>query len=231
MKRLVIRLIIAAALLAAGQALRRASLIETRLADSQQQLTTATASVTPASFDDLEASLDLATRIPVVGDAMLRDVRHQRALAAYWNGDFASVATPRPATTAEAEDEVDDPSLLFLEANAAFRNTVATRRDRASLLRGLDDALKLYGDVLKADASHAGAAYNYEFVGRLRTAIGRGQRTDNLSPEGPPQMHGEEGNPPEGTKPPEFNVIVPMRPDERQEQFEAGEGGVTRRRG
>ena len=44
-------------------------------------------------------------------------------------------------------------------------------------------------------------------------------------------MHGEEGDPPQGTKPPDFNVIVPMRPDERQDQFDAGVGGVTRRKG
>jgi hypothetical protein len=232
MKTLVVRLIIAALLLAGGEAFRRAALIETRLADSQQRLTIATASVTPASVDDVEASLGAAAQIPVIGDALRRDVRRQRALAAYWNADYASVAARAAASAGEETgDEPDDPTLRFLEANAAFRNTLRTRRDRAGVLRGLDDALKLYGDVLRADPSHTGAAYNYEFVGRLRTAIGRGQRTDNLAPEGPPQMHGEEGNPPEGTKPPEFNVIVPMRPEERQEQFEAGEGGVTRRRG
>src|SRR5687767_12350682 len=108
MKKLIVRIIVAAVLLAAGEAFRRASLIETRLADSQQQLTTATASVTPASFDEVEASLALATRIPVVGDAMRRDVRHQRALAAYWNGDYASVARPPAPAGTDADDEPDD---------------------------------------------------------------------------------------------------------------------------
>lgn len=232
MKKLVVRIVIALVLLAAGEAFRRASLIEDRLADGQQRLTTQTASVTPASYADLEETLAFAARIPVVGEALRADLREQRALAAYWNGDYASVVT-RPAAPAAAEDEEEpqDPDLMFLAANASFRNTLQVRRDRAGLLRGLDEALRLYADVLKAQPGHAGAAYNYEYVGRLRTAIGRGQRTDQMAPDGPPQMHGEEGDPPQGTKPPDFNVIVPMRPDERQEQFEAGEGGVTRRRG
>ena len=231
MRKLITRLIIAAVLLAAAEAFRRASLIEEHLADSQQRLTTLTASVTPASYDEVENELALAARIPVVGDALLDDVRHQRALAAYWNGDYATVTAPAAPTAPNAEPEDPDPSLMFIQANATFRGALQTRSERAAILRGLDESLKLYGDVLKADAGHVGAAYNYEFVGRLRTAIGRGQRTDQLSPDGPPNMHGEEGTPPDGTKPPEFNVIVPMRPDERQEQFDAGVGGVTRRRG
>jgi hypothetical protein len=43
-------------------------------------------------------------------------------------------------------------------------------------------------------------------------------------------MQGGEGAPPPDTAPAEFNVIVPMSPDERGE-FEAGAGSVQRRVG
>jgi len=233
MRKMITRVIIAAVLLAAGDAFRRAATIEDRIAATQEQLTTQTSTVTPAAYDAIEGQLALAGRIPLVGEPLLRDVRRQRALAAYWNGDYATVAAAagRANASTDATPGDEDPALLFVAANAAFRDTIKPGRARADLLRLLDESLQQYGEVLKADPDHGGAAYNYEFVGRLRTALARGQRTDQLVPEGQPNMHGEEGEPPQGTKPPEFNVIVPMRPDERQEQFDAGVGGVTRRRG
>ena len=227
MRRMIVRIVVAAVLLAAAEAFRRAAAIEDRLAGTQEQLTTLAATVTPASYDEIEDELALAARIPVIGEPLIEEVREQRARAAYWNGDYATVAT----TAGAPEEENRNPDLMFLAANASYRTTIQSGAPRAVLLRNLDEALKGYSDVLKADPDHAGAAYNYEFVGRLRTALARGQQTTNLAEDAKPNMHGEEGDPPEGTKPPEFNVIVPMRPDERQEQFDAGVGGVTRRRG
>ena len=235
MRKMVVRLVIAALLLAAGEAFRRAAAVEDRLAATQEQLNTVPTSVTPAAYDAVADEIAVAARVPFVGAPMLRDLRRQRALAAYWNGDYTTVSTVAASAntqepTADAPED-GDPELLFVAANASFRDTIQPGRARADLLKGLDDSLRRYGDVLKAEPDHDGAAYNYEFVGRLRTALARGQRADQLMPEAKPNMHGEEGDPPEGTKPPDFNVIVPMRPDERQEQFDAGVGGVTRRRG
>jgi hypothetical protein len=227
MRKMLVRLLIAASLLLAGEAFRRAAAIENSLAATQEQLTMLPASVTPASYDAIEADLALAAQLPIVGEPLLNDVRMQRARAAYWNGDYAAVR--EAAATADEENRSAD--LMFLAANARYRDAVRAGSPRATLLRNLDEVLKGYGDVLKADAAHAAAAYNYEFVSRLRTALARGQQSINISDDARPNMQGEEGEPPKGTKPPEFNVIVPMRPDERQEQFDAGVGGVTRRRG
>jgi hypothetical protein len=227
MRKMLVRALIAIVLLAAGEAFRRAAAIEDRLAGTQERLTTLTATVTSASYTDVENELALAARIPVIGPPLLADVRVQRARAAYWNGDYATVT----AAAAAPDEEDRNPELMFLAANASYRNSIRSAAPRAVLLRNLDEALKGYGDVLKADPARTGAAYNYEFVARLRTAIGRGQQTAKIAEEAQPNMHGEEGEPPQGTKPPEFNVIVPMRPDERQEQFDAGVGGVAKRRG
>jgi len=226
-KKMVARIIVAAVILAAGEAIRRAATIEDRLADTQEQLTTQTATVTPAMYDELEGALAVAGRIPLVGGSLLEDVREQRAVAAYWNGDYPVVTASAPAS----DDEAGDPDLMFLAANASYRTTIQSRAERPALLRGLDEALKRYGDVLDAEPGHGGAAYNYEFVARLRTALARGRQGETIANEAKPNMRGEEGDPPQGTKPPDFNVIVPMRPDERQEQFDAGVGGVTRRKG
>jgi hypothetical protein len=226
-RKMAIRLIVAAALLAAGEAVRRAATVEDRLADTQERLTTQTATVTPAAYDEVEDALAFAGRIPLLGASLRDDVREQRAAAPYWNGDYATVTAGAPAS----DEEAGNPNLMFLAANASYRTTIQSRADRAALLRSLDEALKRYSDVLDAEPDHGGAAYNYEFVARLRTALARGRQSEALATAEKPNMHGEEGDPPQGTKPPEFNVIVPMRPDERQEQFDAGVGGVTRRKG
>jgi hypothetical protein len=227
-KQMLTRLILAAVLVGAADVARRAAIAEERLADAQEELTIQPDAVTSATFDEVENELAFAGRIPLVGASLLDDVREQRAVAAYWNGDYASVAAIAPVGD---DVESGEPDLMFLAANAAYRSTIQSRMERAALLRALDESLQRFGDVLEAAPSHTGAAYNYEFVARLRTALARGRQGELLANETRPNMHGEEGDPPQGTKPPEFNVIVPLRPDERQEQFDAGVGGVTRRRG
>ena len=44
-------------------------------------------------------------------------------------------------------------------------------------------------------------------------------------------MHGEEGSPPNQVKPSDFNIIVPLRPDERQEQSDPQSGSTLQRKG
>jgi hypothetical protein len=44
-------------------------------------------------------------------------------------------------------------------------------------------------------------------------------------------MNGEKGSPPPQTKPTEFNIIVPLRPEERQEQADPGSSGPPQRKG
>ena len=229
MKTLIVRLAVAAVLVAAGDAFRRAAAIEDRLAGMLVQQTTRPASVTPAAYDALDADVAPALRIPIVGDALRADLRRQRAAAAYWNKDYAAVATL--ATTADADEADTDAELAFLAANARVREVLQSGGTRQVMVQGLDEALNAYAGVLKLDASHTNAAHNYELVSRLRNALAAGNRTDRLMPSEQPSQQGQPGEPPQGTRPPDFNVIVPMRPDERQEQFDAGVGEITRRRG
>ena len=47
----------------------------------------------------------------------------------------------------------------------------------------------------------------------------------------PPAVHGDEGDPPAESEGQEFNVIVPLRPEERTDLMKAGSGGKPRRQG
>src|SRR5688572_3886799 len=95
---MVARIIIAALLVGAADVVRRAATAEERLADAQVQLTTRPDAVTPATYDEVENELAFTRRIPVVGSSLLGDLREQRAIAAYWNGDYAAVAAMAPAS-------------------------------------------------------------------------------------------------------------------------------------
>ena len=225
MKTLVVRIAIALLLFVSARAFSRAAEIEDSLATAQEQLTTLRAGATLDRYDEVERSLAVAARLPVVGDALLADVREQRAAAMYWRADYAALIAEQ-----SDEDEDAEPLVMYIATNARYRDLLVRQPEEAVLIRGLDDLLTRYQDLLTVQPGHVDAAYNFEFVARLRDAVARGRAIETMV-ESTPNMHGEEGEPPEGTKTPDFNVIVPMRPEERQDQFDAGVGGVERRQG
>ena len=124
----------------------------------------------------------------------------------------------------------ENGGVMMNEFPSGYRQAVRQNRDRQSLTRSLEDVLKAYTTVLDTDGTNADAAYNYEFVARLRSALAGG-RTSGAPPEPSRNMQGEKGEPPKGTPKSEFNVIVPMRPDERQEQVDPGAGIDFQRKG
>ncbi|MEQ1574991.1 MAG: hypothetical protein ABL993_12170 [Vicinamibacterales bacterium] len=225
MKRFTAHLAIVLILVAAAEALRRAAMIEEGIATSQEQLTLASASTATADAD-LDASVAYARRIPVIGPQIERAVRLQRAETAYWRGDYQSLA---PAAAAPTSQDFD-PTLQLVSTNAAYRNAVIQQRSSQALARSLDDVIKGYASVLEAAPDLSDAAYNYEFVARLRNVLASGRGSTAPMPRSP-NMQGEEGAPPEGTKKGDFNVIVPLRPDEREDQLDPGSGAEIRRKG
>ncbi len=225
MKVMLVPLLLALVMAGTAEGLRRAATIEAALATADEQLTT-TGTTSRGADDALDTSLAIARRVPVLGARLERDVRLHRGLEAYWQRDYAAlISGPLAPTTLDT-----DSTLLLLSANAAFRQAAARAGTPQVLARGLDDVLKGYATVLDRDPSNGDAAHNYEFVSRLRSALAGGRM--NAMPEPDPQnMQGEEGEPPEGTPKSDFNVIVPLRPDERQEQLDPGAGATFQRKG
>ncbi len=227
--------VIAALVLAGGgEAFRRASEVQARLAAAEEQLATLAPEAAEAEFSGVEASLGLAGRTPVVGPALLADVQEQRAAAAYWRGDYSAL----PSEETELASDDLDADVVFLAANAAFR-TALTRKTVQDVLKDMDRVIRTYTLLLKKDASHVDGAYNFEYAVRVRNALAklRPNAANAFSmeakkePPSRPNVHGEEGAPPENTPQQEFQVIVPLRPDERGDQMKAGTGAPRIRRG
>ncbi len=225
MKSVLVSLVLVVALVAAAEGFRRAAAIEDALATANEQLTT-TGVTSRAADAALDSALGVASRLPVLGPRLEQQVRRNRATQAYWQRDYASLVSG-PLAPAPVET---DATIQLLSTNAAFRLAVARGGAPQALARTLDDVLKGYGGVLDRDPSNVSGAYNYEFVSRLRTALAAG-RTSGIPKLESQTMQGEPGEPPEGTPKSDFNVIVPLRPDEREEQLDPGTGSDFKRKG
>jgi hypothetical protein len=231
-RSLIGQLVIAALLLAAGEAFRRAANLEQRLAHAEEELATLSPDAADADYSAVEDEIGIAARVPVVGPPLLADVRKQRAMVAYWRADYDSV----PANEADLATDGTSPDLVFLAANAAYRN-VKGRHTGQQGAQDLDGALRLYTMLLKKDPENVDASYNYEYIVRLRNAVARTKATGKPSgapapdDQTAPSVHGQEGSPPPETPSEQFNVIVPLRPDERGDLMKAGTGAARQRKG
>ena len=229
---------------------------ETRLADVHKQLATLHYDQAETEGDDVEQSLGLERRVPVVGPAAGRDVRDARANAGYWRTDYAAIAPQKDANGVVTEK---DPGILFLSANAAFRASQAAS-DRNAGVRQLDTVVKSYGEVLKSEAAGCDtgiggqkvdacqaramdAAFNYEYAIRAREVMAKGRPPAPKSaaraakaneeqdlPSGP-TLHGRPGGPPPATDMNQFKIVIPKRGEERKDAPDAGKGGQKIRKG
>lgn len=211
-----------------------------RVADARQQMATLQFTID----DGLAPSASLSDYLPGAQGRLADDIRRIRATTAYWIGAYDDVI--------EERSQELDPEILLTAANAAFR---ASERDPGSSqqeqVQRLDGVLQAYAAVLKASPRHADAAYNYEYVSRVRDQVaarvagktppvavptvparahstGSGQAGDL---PGGNTIHGRPGGPPPEAKAEEFQVIAPMEYGDREAQPEATPGGKIQRKG
>ncbi len=122
------------------------------------------------------------------------------------------------------------PALQFIVANAAYRAGLAAGDDRDRLLRALDGAIGAYLGVLQASDGQRDAAYNYEYLVRLRADVASGADL----PAADQGQHGREGEAPEDAALEEIRIYVPVQREvdpEFDEQPTLGAGGEIRKRG
>jgi hypothetical protein len=201
-------------LLAAGAILWRTAESEHRLAAAERDLVT-------LRYESAAAQAQAPGRIASLlpgNDRLATDARAIAATAAYWRGDYNTVAASTDAK--------------LLAANAAYRTL---RRDGGAwqaVVGKLDSVVKSYAEILREDANNAEAAFNYEYAVRLRAVLAaRKQTVAAYDPTTTLTLHGVAGAPPEESDMKKFKMIVPMRPDERLEAEKAGKGATKVRKG
>ena len=212
MKSVTAYLIAAAIFAGAGAVGLTASRFERALADAQEQTSTQQYRLAQGSLEKADGYLRYAKWMPRVGDATAREVRARQAALQYWQGDYAKVL-PAQAEPVAAVDE-SNVELQLVVANAAFRTGLKGVTERAAALQALNEAANGYLTVLKNNTWHEEAAYNYEYVIRLRDEVAKGRR---LPPEeAPTDMElGSRGAPSDATTTKGFQIYVPLQGDEK----------------
>jgi hypothetical protein len=216
MKSVASLVIVVVLLLAAGGTFWFASQAEGRLAQAEYALATLRYE---RAVDELAAARGSGVLDPLI--ARLGARATDTELAQYWSGDYEALA--------ESESE----ALKLLATNAEYRLLRSTGGTYQSFVARLDTISKRYADILRTQPDNEDAAYNYEFVLRLRrAAMTAKQNIPGLDPAaGGITVHGVPGAPPQDSDAKKFKMIVPMMPDERQEAEEAGRAGRKVRKG
>jgi hypothetical protein len=213
-----------------GMAALTASRFQQRMAAAQEQMATLQYPAAKDSLDAAEAYLEYGRWVPGIGESSLKEVRARKAALLYWQRDYESVL-PAQAEPVALVDE-SNVELQLVVANAAHRFGQSGAKDRESLLQALNEAASGYSTVLKNNIWHEDAAYNYEYIVRLRDEIARGRRPPvSQQQEGAADL-GEQGAPSPDTSLKGFQIYVPLEGSERTpEGGEAGKAGEKQRKG
>ena len=239
-KTVIARLLVAVVLFAAAWLSWSEAALATRVADARQQMATLQFQID----DELTPAASVSDYLPGGDGSLSDDIRRIRATVAYWIGGYDEVL--------EANTQELDSDVLLTAANAAFRSSERERRaPQQEQVQRLDGVLQAYASVLKASPRHADAAYNYEYVSRVRdqvasrvagktppaqaaAAVARSPSTGSGQGGDLPAgntIHGRPGGPPPEVKAEEFQVIAPMEYGDREAQPEATPGGKIQRKG
>lgn len=223
----------AAVLALLGSVCLAASRLERQMARAQETLVTMDYEASDATLETVERYYEYASSLPWVGTAPLNDVRARKAALRYWQREYGALV-PADRTDPVADVAPDNLQQQLIVANALYRSGQARVKDRAATLAMLDAGINAYLTVLtnaerQEDARHLeAAAYNYEYLVRLRDEMGRRRR--ELPPPRSDRPLGTEGQAEEGKSEDELKTYVPLEKKEREDGG-AGTDGPRVRKG
>jgi len=235
MKTVILLLAAAVVLAVAGTAAFGVAAFERDMSAVEEHFATQDYAAAAARLDDAATYAGYARWIPGVGARASADIKARRAALQYWQRQYDALL-PRDADPVGAV-EGEPVDLQMLVANGAYRAgqvKAATQggAGKDASMQTLQEAIGGYLTVLKGPAWDERAAYNYEFLVRVREDIAKGRRKQ-LPP--PPEeqngSNGEAGAPFEPTNTKAFEVYIPLEEAERNKASEAGKAAPNARKG
>jgi len=206
--------LLAIVLVAGGAILWRTSETEQRLAAAERDLAMLRYEAAAAQA---QGPGRIASLLPG-NDQLAADAKDLNATAAYWMGDYDTVA--------------ENADAKLLAANAAYRTLRKEGGSWQAVVGKMDSVVKSYAEIIREQPDNAEAIFNYEYMVRLRAVLAaRKQPVAPFDATNTLTLHGFEGAPPEASDMKKFKMIVPMRPDERLEAEKAGKGTTKVRKG
>jgi hypothetical protein len=207
-----------------------AGVLDRRIARAQQDFAAFKYDEPAAELAKIERYLEYGSRLPWIGSSPLNGVRARKAAAEYWQRRYDLVIPQQDDPIAAVSP--DNLELQFIVADAVYRAGQPRAVDRTTTLRALDAAINAYVAVLKNDRWHEGAAFNYEYLVRVRADIDKGRRPPKLSDAGDNSPSGRQGGPPpEDSNNRKFKILVPLDSDEMQKATDPGKGTLIERKG
>jgi hypothetical protein len=236
------RMLIALVLAGAAWLSWSESTLAARVAQAKQDVAT----FDHENIDALTPRPGLSDYLPGDRATLSDDIRIAKATVAYWLGRYGAVG-------ADAGSSEADAAILLAAANAAYREAQRDTAVGPAAVQRLDGVLQAYASALKASPRNADAlasialakeaAYNYEYVARLRDEVARSPRgriAKSPAANGPVMggdlpagatIHGGPGAPPPDAKMEELQTIMPMEYGDREAQPEATPGAKRERKG
>ena len=223
MGRIVPALVVAAALAAAGLASAVAGVFELRMVAAEAHVVTQNYDEATVALDRAASLVRYARFFPWFARAPLDDVRTRKAAVLYWQRDYSALAA------GSSEPGTANLDVELLAADARYRIGQPRMRDRQTSLDVLDGASEGYLSVLRHAGRHQRAAYNYEFVSKMKQDIGKNRTGGpDVEPEGP---LGRLGRAVKGASSGNLKILVPLESPERDRAATAGKAAPRRRRG
>jgi hypothetical protein len=222
-------LLTAVVLALAGAASLAVGALERRMAATEERLAT-------LQYEDAAAALSEASELaqygrwaPGRGERIARDLETYEASLQYWQKQYEGVL-PRDADPVGAVEPGNLP-LQLVVANAAYRAGQRRSEGREATIQMLDETIAGYATVLGGDEWDERAAYNYEYLVRVRDELARGRRKSVPPPPEDDSAMGSAGAPAQATEMQKFEIYVPLEGEERNEAAEAGKSGPKGRKG
>ena len=228
MKGTIVWGIAAAVLAVAGVVCLRIATVERLVADAQQDLATLNYAHAEQSLTEAEDSIGVARWVPGFGSSVMDEVRARRGALQYWQRKY-DVLLPEGADPVAAIEE-GNLDLKLVVANAVYRQNQGRYKDREATKQALEESAAAYFAVLKNSAWREDAAYNYEYLIRLRDEQAKGKQ----APEGGDASKGDMGQggqPSEATSQKGFQIYIPLESQEKPLGGDAGKAPGKDRKG
>jgi hypothetical protein len=205
--------------------------LEGHMADAQQRLATLQYDAAKDSLDQASQYADHARWVPWLGRDDRQEIRARSAALQYWKKQYDELVPAQAEPVAAVGD--DNVELQLVVANAAYRLGQGRSRDKGTTMKALEEAAAGYLTVLKNNVWHTDAAYNYEYIIRLRDELAKGR-----NPPQPPKDqseesdNGESGAPSPATSSKGFQIYIPLEQGEKNPSGgEAGKAAPKERKG
>ena len=199
------------------------------MAEAEESLSTLRYAEAAENLGEAASYAEYTRWLPGTGGQSARDLRAREASAQYWQQQYAALL-PGDADPVSAVDE-ENLQLQLVVANSVYRAGQARSTTRETSVQALDEAIAGYATVLKGDTWDERAAYNYEYLVRLRDDLAKGRRKGTPEARSEDASLGTAGAPAKSADMQKFEVYIPLEGEERNQAAEAGKGSPNKRKG